>query len=135
MLRYPSTLQAAWLMTQSTARSAAIDGGGTDPVWSEGSKGSELRMAFDTLRTGDRVFLCLSVFDEDVGKDDTIGFGCVDVTDVAHREAGMPGSRVSACVSLQFFMSCPSFLSLCFVLPSQILVSRCFLRLSTTFRH
>ena len=55
---------------------------------------NELRLAFESLRTGDRLMLCISAFDEDVIRDDLIGMGHVDITDVAYRDAGVPGSQV-----------------------------------------
>lgn len=92
-----AVIQCTKLTTQSVARSATVKKGGSDPTWVDGAPGSEFRMGFDDLRSGDRVFLCLSVYDEDVGRDDVIGFGSVDVSQVALRDAGVPGSQVIDC--------------------------------------
>ena len=83
--------QLPLLLTQSTARSSTVRSGGSAPVW---TVNNELRLAFESLRTGDRLMLCISAFDEDVTRDDLIGTGHVDITDVAYRDAGVPGLQV-----------------------------------------
>lgn len=84
------------LSTKSIARSSTIRNGGIHPVWEADAKGSVFRLSFDGIAAGDRLLLCLAVFDQDVVRDDEIGFGSVDVTAIGYQDAGTPGQQVTS---------------------------------------
>jgi hypothetical protein len=63
-------------------------------VWETEPGGSEFRLSFDGVTSGDKLLLCLAVFDQDVVRDDEIGFGHVDVTALGYQVEGVPGQQV-----------------------------------------